>query len=81
MGEPEEDFAEKLRQLIRERAADDRGERAGLQLFHKQPRTVGSCVSGKFAAGTLRSSANAAAGPTRHSAGAGTSRRRTSPPG
>lgn len=32
MGEPEQDFAETLRRCIRERAADDRGERAGLQL-------------------------------------------------
>jgi hypothetical protein len=32
MGEPEQDFAEKLRQRIRESAADDRSELAGLQL-------------------------------------------------
>jgi hypothetical protein len=32
MGEPEKDFAEKLRQRIRERGADDRSERAGLEL-------------------------------------------------
>jgi hypothetical protein len=32
MGEPEQHFAEKLRERIREVAPNDRGERAGLQL-------------------------------------------------